>query len=626
MNKKNESIMYLYKAYLTKRETNEFSPDTNALKKGILINKKCNKKIIDLAINIWGIDGFLLNQTFHKSLGTVVKTTKEDLLIQQIIHYLTTYGYEELGLYNKDTVFIPKEKLDIPEIKDNIKLTQINPITKKDLKEKLWNLLTSSIPLSSQTIEHITNLSEYLDINNDNIEKVTNKEVKIVLYKKLNIIPKNNVEFLRYLVFILTNNTLLIKSRETKNLLRSSDKSKALELIKKYKSLYSLIPLAEIFNRFKPLFLSLKSSNLELNKLINKISKLSKKNHKPYKTNDLDNLITWYKNNQNKEDYLKLFKNKIQNENIWRIIKLRNYININNLGNDERVYKIRNGKVWVSHKYHGFKLDSNFIDILDEVIINKLKPNVSGKKVFLDNNVDICLPQSEKQFVCNIPFSSSIELEKDNLLVGIHWYNVKKSRVDLDLKIISDEYQIGWDCSFKEGDKLVFSGDVTDAPYPNGASEYIYIDKSIGNTIFSLKVNNYTMNLDDIEYDIIIAKSSKGKLTKNYVVDPNDIIIKIPKNAIEKTKFEHSLGNIVISDNKIKIIFTDLKTSNRRSASNNEFEKALRNYLREENNTKCKLKDYLVKAGAIIKNNNENVDIDLSINNLDKNKIIELLK
>ena len=208
----------------------------------------------------------------------------------------------------------------------------------------------------NKTIENIIPLTNYLKIDDNKIEEITNREVRITLYSKLNMIPKNNVEFLRFLIYTLTNKTLLIKDFETSNLLRLSDKSKALKLIKSYEKKYSLDPLSEIFNRFKPLFLSLKTSKiiiekgfkriskdynptkeeLELNKIINKISKLSKKNHKPFIKNDLDNIAVWYRNNCNKIDSIRLFKNLIKNESVWRIIKLRNYMNIINKNIDEK--------------------------------------------------------------------------------------------------------------------------------------------------------------------------------------------------------------------------------------------------------------------------------------------------
>ena len=639
MNKINESIMFLYKAYLVKENDRNFNPNKEALKKGIIINDNCNKSIVSLAINIWGIDGYLLNQTFHKSLDTVLKTPDEELIIQQLIHYMTTYAFEDLGIYSKDTVYIPKEKLDVPELNEDIKLINITPITEEELKCKLWNLLTSNIALSKKTIECIINLSDYLDVTKENIDKVNNREVKVALYDKLNIIPENNIEFLRYLIYKLTKKTLLIKDMETINILKNSKKSDVLELINRYKEQFGLIPLSEIFNRFKVLFLSLKTSDkieaydkdgnekiiertqskdeLELNSIINKISKLSKKYHKPLKTNLLDNILNIDINT---------FKSLLEKESIWRIIKLKNYLSLISNNISERVYKIRNGRVWITKVNKDISVDKNMLDILDNIIIDKLKEKVLNKKIYLDEFIELSLPTSEKQFVGNIPFSSKLVLDKDNVLVGIQWFNVKNGRVDLDLKIISNECVIGWNADYKSEEKLIFTGDVTDAPLPNGAAEYIYIDKSVDDTIFSLKVNNFTQNISDVEYNIIISKAKKEKIVKNYIVDPNDIIVKIPKNVIEKGMFEHSLGSIIINDNKIELVFTDLTTSSNMVSEKSNIEEILRNYLAHEGNSKCLLKDYLIKAGAIIVEDKNDVDYDFSINNLNKNSLIELLK
>ncbi len=636
MNKINESIMYLYKSYFVKEKSKKIVPNKGALKKGIIIDNNCSKSIISLAINTWGIDHYLLNQTFHKSLNTVVETAEEELFLQQILHYITTYGFEELGIYSKDTVYIPKEKLKVPGLKDDMKLIHIIPITEEELKCKLWDLLTSNIALSRKTIECIVNLAEYLDITKENINKVNNKEVKTALYDKLKIMPENNLEFLRYFIYKQTKRTLLIKDKETIRSLKESNKKEALELINKYKEQYGLIPLAEIFHRFKKLFISLKTSDeeyvinaieaepyeqtkeeLELNRVINKISKLSKKYHKPFKRNPLDSILTIDK---------KTFKKLLEKESIWRIIKLKNYLSLMNHDTKERVYKIRNGKVWIENNYKDISADKYLVDTLDNIIINRLKEKVENKRIYLDHFLDISLPTSEKQFVGNIPFSSKLKLDKDNILVGIQWFNVKDSRVDLDLKIISNEYTIGWDANYKSDDKLIFTGDVTDAPLPNGAAEYIYIDKSINSTVFSLKINNYTKNLSDIEYNLIIAKAKKENIVNNYIVNPNDVMIKIPKNVIEKDKCEHSLGNIITNDNEIELIFTDLSTSNNRTAKNTNIEKTLRNYLIKESNHRCLLRDYLIKAGAIITEDKNNLDLDLSIEHLNKNSLIELLK
>ena len=78
---------------------------------------------------------------------------------------------------------------------------------------------------------------------------------------------------------------------------------------------------------------------------------------------------------------------------------------------------------------------------------------------YINEFIELSLPTSEKQFVGNIPFSSKLVLDKDNVLVGIQWFNVKNGRVDLDLKIISNECVIGWNADYKNGEKLINSAE-----------------------------------------------------------------------------------------------------------------------------------------------------------------------
>lgn len=582
-------------------------------------------------------------------------------MIQQIIHYITTYGLEAIGEYNEKFVYIPNEKLEIPELKDNLKLLKIKGISKENLQEKIWTLCKSSIPLSKDSIENIIELSDYIEITKDNIDSIKNKEVKTALYNKLGILPEKPEEFFRYLIYVLTGKTLVIKDKTTIQALKLCDRNKALKLISLYNEQYSLKRLSEIFNRFKPLFLALKTSQeensnslktnvlnlfknkfnipvknekqvknlnedeIKLNTIINKVSHLSKKYHKPIKKNDLDVFIEWCCKHETENNFEEQLKEKLENAGIWRVIKLKNYLQYEETKSIQHVYKIRNGKAWIQNACKEFNYNpNNVLKILDTIIINKLKNNVYGKKVYLDEDLDLKLPQSEKQFIGNIPFGSSLTIDKENLLFAIQWFNVENNRVDLDLKLISNNYEIGWNANYKETDKLIFSGDVTDAPYPNGATECIYVDKTIGETIFSLKINNYTNSIDNIEYDIIISKGDKKLLKHNYIINPNDIIVKIPKNKIEKGKSEHSIGTIVVDDKNVKLVFTDLCTANRMVSSNNELEDILREFIVKDSQCKCSLKDYLEKAGAMIINNSELADINLSINNLTQDSLINL--
>ena len=139
-----------------------------------------------------------------------------------------------------------------------------------------------------------------------------------------------------------------------------------------------------------------------------------------------------------------------------------------------------------------------------------------------------------------------------------------------------------------------------------------------------LTIHNYTMNSEPVYYDLIIARGHKKQLKKNYVIDPNDVLLKIPNNKITKDQSECSIGTIVIEDT-IQFIFTNLSTSNRICSENDSLEDVLRRYLVKENTCQCKLEPYLKKAGAIIvKNRDECWDIDLGIEQLKKDSILQL--
>ena len=50
-----------------------------------------------------------LNATFHKSWEVISKSSRVELLIHQLLHYLTTYGTN----FTSDYVYYPAEKLEI---------------------------------------------------------------------------------------------------------------------------------------------------------------------------------------------------------------------------------------------------------------------------------------------------------------------------------------------------------------------------------------------------------------------------------------------------------------------------------------------------------------------------------
>ena len=157
-----KEVLRLFKGVLTDEHINEI-PDEEALKYGVYIFKDFPEEVKKEAIKQYGRNGEEANQTFHKSLFKVAEADEIQLYFEQLVHYLTTYGAEQLGIYDSDTVFIPKEKLEIPELLEDTKLVVIKPITESELKDRIKEMITSNIALSKQTVKDIVTLSDYID-------------------------------------------------------------------------------------------------------------------------------------------------------------------------------------------------------------------------------------------------------------------------------------------------------------------------------------------------------------------------------------------------------------------------------------------------------------------------------
>ena len=165
-----------------------FSPE-------VIYNYPDYDNLIESVENVIGISGEKLNNSFHKSWTKVKNASMEQLVLEQMLHYFTTYGFEALDIYDKASVYIPNEELELPEEVDGIVLTVINGYTKKELKTKLIKLLSSGIALGEDTIKDVLEVAEFVGINEKELESIKNKEVRIALYDGLDIFPETQQNF-----------------------------------------------------------------------------------------------------------------------------------------------------------------------------------------------------------------------------------------------------------------------------------------------------------------------------------------------------------------------------------------------------------------------------------------------
>lgn len=662
-----EAELRLFKAFSQVYDDFPLYEKTSSVERGILYTETVSEEIKSMAEEMYGLKPEQWNNTFHKSFSIVIDTPIEKLIAQQVIHYFTTYGLEALGIYDQDLVYIPHEQLEIPEIEEDIPLKIIRYITEEDLQNKIMTLVTSGIALSKQTIKDIMTLSDYID--QDKVDEIKNKEVRIALYDKYDITPKGNMDFLRYVVLKATGSTLYIQNYDMLKLIRNSDKEQAYKLFKNYvdrKGGYN--KLGEIFLRNKNVFLAFKIKEptrvheKTLNNIINRIRKIAEKTHKPLNKNILDDLYS-LKTIKSVETNKELIKSELDKITIFREIRIINGINYRlemykNAYHKSMVYRIRNGKVYAKEfDVEKSNRAGNALLVLLAVITTHLQQRAEklfkDKTFYIPKNIVYTAPSSEKQFIGDIPEGSKVSIPRTgNMVVGVHWFNLDNARVDLDLKMMNLTESYGWNTAYLSGNAdIVFSGDMTDAPKPNGATEVFLISPKTENKTFLLKLNDFTQVKDKVPFEFFVAQFDGSNIDKHYVVDPNKVLMSTHNSFDEiDNKIGHTsaktLGYVQMTDKTIDIYFKNFEDIKGRISNIDEVNKHIFKYTDLYSKTQMTLNELIEKCGGIITDTNQKetleeviidgetlykkvttkVDYDLSLENITKESIIKIFE
>ena len=621
-----------------------FSPE-------VIYNYSNYDELIKLVEEVFGITSEKLNEAFHKSWKKVKEADIEQLVTEQVTHYMTTYGkkdpiryliekeflwginnlhervlrlqdFDANKMYDEDYVYIPKEILDIPEVNiDEIKLVVIKGYTKQELKDKLLKLLNSGIALKEETINDVIDVALFVDINEEEIEDIKNKEVRVILYEYLNMIPKSPIEFLRYIVYIATDSTLLIKSKEAIDKIKENKNIKIIKFFKDYDKKYGLEKLAQIFLRFKPIFLSFRT-NRELKTIINRIRKLAVHYHKPMPSDYLNEITAKIKKGEI-IDIDKLEK-ELKRVNVWRKVRLAYALKFRTKEDiDSILYRIRNGKAYATDfNFKNKIVAKHVLDIVLDSITRDIGKNIEGKKIYIPGYINYSLPATEKQFTGNFPSGTYISIPQD-MIVGIHWENIKSNRIDLDLSTISSAGKFGWDGSYRNDEgSILFSGDITDAPRPKGATELFYVKRQLKDSlILMLNYYNYDSEIK-VPFKIIVAKEKVKNFRNNYMVDPNNIVSVAQSEISQRQKI---LGLLITTMKESRFYFVETSIGTSITARDSEVSNNSRKYLINFYKDSIELKDILLKAGAKLVDDKDKSDIDLSPENLEKDSILNLL-
>lgn len=567
-----------------------------------------------------GLSSEQMNSAFHKSWVKVKKASIEQLVIEQIVHYITTYGYQRLGVYSEDTVFIPVEKLDIPKLdKKKFPLVVIKGYTMEELKSKLLNILNSGIALAEDTKNDIIDIAIFVELTEEEVFAIKNKETKVALFDYFDLVPKEPVEFLRYALYKSIDQTLLIKNSETIDEIKSKKNLSVLKVFEKYERMVGLQRLAEIFYRFKPIFLAFRT-NKKLKMMVNKIRRLAVKYHKPMKEDYLNSVTSKITSGDIIDT--KILKDELSKVNNFRKIRLAYALKFRKTKTKSIMYRIRNGKSYATEfNPKNVSEVGRVLTVVLKSITDEVSKNLKGKRVKLPKNITYALPSSEKMFSGNFPLGTYVSIPKD-MIFGVHWKNVGKHVIDLDLSLISLEHgKIGWDADYRsEGRDILFSGDMTYAPNPKGASELFYIKKQKkGTALLFMNYFNYDEKIP-VPFDIIVAKELVKDFKKNYMLNPNNIVAKTTSKATTPQKL---LGLLTTSKEECRFYFVESSIGQGITSSYNDYTEHARKYLTSFYENTINLRDILEEAG--VKFVTDNPDIDLSPEKLEKDTIINML-
>lgn len=531
-----------------------FAPDIKFTDKSNVL------EAVNSAEEIYGVNLVELSNTFHKTWKTVEEIDPTIHYLQQILHYLTTYGFDALGIdYEAGNAYIPEEKIPYEDGVKPFNFIILKAITNQGIMEKLNTLLTSGVALSQQQVDDVVCLLDFMASNNVyyDFTAINNKEVKTIIWLKMAKKPYIPVdEFLRALTYEVRKSTLLVRSyrdHKMNKLYMKYDKklrTRVASLLEQYINDFGIDNIASQFLRNKMLFLSFKCD--ETKSLINKIRREADKYHKPQTESHL-------------------VAEDIPNANIWQLVKYYNLCLSNLNPTKDKLYQIRNGKNYltenpnynisgepkriITEHYEYFK------KLIEEEFINRLS-SLKDKVLIIPDYIDYKVPSSLKRLSSGVPEGSVMTFPEDRkLTVGIHWTNKLNSkkheiRTDLDLHANSINKSIGWYTSYRNGD-ILFSGDVTDAPIAKGgASEAITFNKIKEPYIVTL--NDYTQYGDipfkfvfDLDLIYEVDSNKRKSEARGYIFSPNARVL----NA-KTDKSQHSLG--LITGNKFYFLNSDI--------------------------------------------------------------------
>lgn len=491
-----------------------------SMKRGYLVHPDISvKDVLDFIQS----ETFNPNSTFYKEFQDITSKNRWELFVDQIFHYASTYGQDFQG-----DAWVPNGE---PLVLDYKAYKMITATTKEDMYNQCVRVLQTGVAIADDTRKALVDFiitcvrgEKYaLDLMS-----IKNRDAQLELSIELKIVPNDPQAMIRYLFYMVFQSATPIMSENNLAILYQKKQYGDVPCLSKVFTTEHEPILAQVFLRYKDFLLGFKTK--ENSKFLNRVRKLAKKCHKPMTPGFWENFTNWpidYINAHIDEEVKKL-------DNTFKIIRLLEMIKMRKVQNESgscRLYRIRNGKVWVDrHDIPAYdkgwstasiKLVHRLVELLIDIRV-KQEQSVGRVRTMIrfPEYLELACPKSERQFVGNIPDGSYFDMSGKNNYFGIYWKD-EWGTYDFDLHFLADSgARIGWNSDYVGGSKqdVIYSGDMTRAN-PE-AAEMFLIRKDCPNG--SISVNRYN-GAAGSKFRLFFGQDECKGFHKGYMVDPNTI-------------------------------------------------------------------------------------------------------
>ena len=526
--------------------------NAEAMKRGYMVHPEVCTESVRQFIEQQPVN---LNSTFYKRWQDVTDKSRWELFIDQICHYLTTYGTD----FSAGNGYVPNDGVDLIPYKE---YKTIMPVSARELADKCLGLLTAGIALKQDTMTACVEcVAENIPAGDIDIDTIANREAQTLLCDKMNVLPNDKFALLRYIIYKTTGSTLVIKNRDLTRKIEGSQTPFDFNRLDEPR----LHALASIFLRFKPLFLAFRYRSGELRdgkavlkrtrnaSVINRLRRLARKDHKPMPRQFWANVI-------NGSATIDEVRGRLGEITLFKVVALMQLCKerLEELQSPayERLYVIRNQKIYLRQYAGGVGDDASYdyylrrlYAVLEERLVSHLRSKACP--VLFPKDYQLALPATEKSFVGNMPFGTKYLLGEHNY-IGIYWRNEWGTH-DFDLSVVDERNQkYGWDANYydtPEGknspNEIIFSGDMTNAD-PE-ATEVLYLKRGVISGM--VYVNRYD-GQQGSKFKLFIGQQQINSLTQSFMVDPNSV--KLTVDMESTTGREQTVA--LIADNMLTLM------------------------------------------------------------------------